>query len=60
MTYETALDMSLYLDKETDYVPWSAGLSGLAYIGARLSMTPYYGLFQVSVGLIAIVLRQCF
>ena len=47
VSYKTALDMSLYLHKEEDYVAWSAGASGLAYIGARLSLTPNYGLYQV-------------
>ncbi|XP_028402559.1 endoplasmic reticulum aminopeptidase 1-like [Dendronephthya gigantea] len=46
VSYETALDMVSYLDKEKDYVPWRAATSGLSYIGARLSMTPYYGLYQ--------------
>jgi hypothetical protein len=49
VSYKTALDMSLYLDKEKDYVPWKAATSALAYIGARLSMTPNYGLYQVNV-----------
>ena len=47
VTYKTALDMSLYLHKEKDYVAWSAGGAALAYIGARLSLTPNYGLYQV-------------
>ena len=48
--YKTALDMSLYLDKEEDYVPWKTATSALAYIGSRLSMTPNYGLYQVNIG----------
>jgi hypothetical protein len=48
VSYTTALDMSLYLNKEKDYVPWRAGTSALSYIGARLSMTPNYGLYQVN------------
>ena len=49
MPYKTALDMSLYLDKENDYVPWKAATSALAYIGGRLSMTSNYGLYQVNI-----------
>ena len=49
VNYTTALDMSLYLHREKDYVPWRAAMLSLSYIGARLSMTSYYGLYQVSV-----------
>ncbi|XP_046856975.1 aminopeptidase N-like [Xenia sp. Carnegie-2017] len=46
VNYTTALDMSLYLHREKDYVPWRAAMLSLSYIGARLSMTSYYGLYQ--------------
>ena len=48
LSYAIPLNMSRYLYKEFEYVPWRTALSGLTYIGSRLLMTPYYGLYQVS------------
>jgi hypothetical protein len=37
-----------YLNKEDDYVPWSAVLRELGYLDDMLSTTEIYGEFQVS------------
>lgn len=47
----TALDLTNYLDKEREYVPWSSAFSHLGFIGSMLSMRPSYGFYQVSMGL---------
>ncbi len=36
LNYETALDMTTYLDKEDDYLPWSAATTALAYVRLML------------------------
>jgi hypothetical protein len=41
-----ALDTLNYLNKEDDYVPWSAVLRELGYLDDMLSTTEIYGEFQ--------------
>ena len=43
-----ALDTLNYLNKEDDYLPWSAVLRELGYLDDMLSTTEIYGEFQVS------------
>jgi len=48
---ETGIDVALqtveYLDKETDFVPWSAAKRELKYLDLMLSKSEVYGDFQV-------------
>ena len=46
LDYETALSLTSYLSKETEYIPWSAALSGLSYVNKMLKRTPAYGDFK--------------
>ena len=43
-----ALNLSQYISREREYVPCTTGLAKLSSIGARLSLTPVYGLYQVN------------
>lgn len=45
--YETALGITKYLTKETNFVPWRSARSGFGYINAMLSRTPAYGEYKV-------------
>ena len=47
LEYELALDITSYLHKETEYVPWSAALSGLQYLDDMLTRTAAYGNYKV-------------
>jgi aminopeptidase N len=42
LPYESALDLSLYLKYEKEYVPWNAVLSELNYIDSMLYSQPQY------------------
>ncbi|XP_033121289.1 aminopeptidase N-like isoform X2 [Anneissia japonica] len=42
----TALDLTRYLDKELEYVPWSVAMNTLGYIEKMLKISPAYGSFQ--------------
>ncbi len=42
-----ALDITLYLSNETDYVPWQAAINALGYLEDMLSKTGAFGSFQV-------------
>ncbi|EFX67144.1 hypothetical protein DAPPUDRAFT_203795 [Daphnia pulex] len=42
LPYKSALDLSLYLKYETEYVPWNAVLSELSYIDSMLYSQPQY------------------
>jgi hypothetical protein len=43
-----ALEIFKYLKSENHYVPWTAALNGLLYIGDMLSFSPVFGQFKVS------------
>ncbi|CAM1325904.1 Uncharacterised protein PB.8118, partial [Pycnogonum litorale] len=43
LDYGLALNITLYLDKETEFVPWDAAMTNLHYIDQMLSLTPAYG-----------------
>ncbi|EFX67117.1 hypothetical protein DAPPUDRAFT_115736 [Daphnia pulex] len=46
LDYETALNLTRYLEQETDYVPWDAALSSMGYISSMMSRTSGYGLLK--------------
>lgn len=48
LDYATALDLTHYLEKEAEFIPWDAALNNLAFLRTMLSQTPSYGLFRVS------------
>ncbi len=47
MSQKVALDLTLYLDKEVEYVPWKAALDNLAYIEGRIIYKEVYTSFKV-------------
>ena len=47
LKYELALDVTSYLNKETEYIPWSAALTGLRYLEEMLKRSAAYGNFKV-------------
>ena len=47
LDYETAFNLTRYLDRETEYVPWEAALASFTYISSMMSRTSSYGLLKV-------------
>lgn len=47
LEYDIALEVTSYLNKENEYVPWNAALTGLEYIGEMLEDNASYGNFKV-------------
>jgi aminopeptidase N len=47
LTYATALDLTLYLQHDKDYIPWAAALNALSFVERRLINTDGYNDFQV-------------
>ena len=47
LKYELALDITAYLHQETEYIPWSAALTGLDYLDEMLKRSAAYGNFKV-------------
>ena len=47
LKYELALEVTSYLNSETEYIPWAAALTGLRYIEEMLKRTSGYGDFKV-------------
>lgn len=52
LDYTTALDITSYLQRETDYLPWKAALSALNYLDNMLIKTQGYDVFRVKRDLI--------
>ena len=48
LDYTIALDVTKYLNHETDYVPWKAAVNNLQYIDSMLIRTPDYDKMKVS------------
>ena len=46
LSYDIALGVTSYLNKEEEYIPWSAALGGMRYIRDMLKRTPAYGSFK--------------
>ena len=46
LNYSTALSLTNYLQKETDFVPWHAALTSLSYLDTMLGRTGAYGDFK--------------
>merc|ERR1719219_1280145 len=46
LSYEIALGVTSYLNKEVEYIPWAAALSGMGYISQMLKRTPAYGSYK--------------
>lgn len=51
LDYTTALDITKYLNHETDYVPWKAAINNLLYIDSMLIRSPDYDKMKVNSGL---------
>jgi aminopeptidase N len=48
LDYTTALDVTKYLNHESDYVPWKTAINNLLYIDSMLILTPDYDKMKVS------------
>ena len=48
LDYNLALGVTSYLNKETEYIPWKAALSGFGYVRTMLRRTPAYGGYKVT------------
>ena len=46
LNYSVALNLTNYLQKETDFVPWYAALNSLSYLDSMLGRTGAYGDFR--------------
>ena len=46
LDYRVALDQTLYLVEETEYIPWSAAISGFGYISKMLRRTAGFGAYK--------------
>jgi aminopeptidase N len=47
LDYGTALDVISYLVQETEYLPWKAALSNMAYLDNMLVKVQGYDMFRV-------------
>ena len=48
LDYGTALDLTRYLENETDYLPWESTLVALAHVDLMMRRTSRYGLLKVN------------
>jgi aminopeptidase N len=47
LNYTIALDLTRYLTKETDFIPWTSYFRALSFLNSRFAGTENYGLFKV-------------
>ena len=47
LSYNVALGVTSYLEREKAYIAWSAALDGFSYIDKMLKRTAAYGDFEV-------------
>jgi len=47
LPYSVALDLTMYLEHDKDYIPWAAGLNALSFLDRRFTNTEGYDNFQV-------------
>lgn len=48
LSYSTALEVTTYLSKEKDFVPWASAFENLAFLTDMLKDTAAYGALRVS------------
>lgn len=48
LNYSTALDVTSYLVRETEYLPWKAALTAMSYLNSMLIKFQGYDKFRVS------------
>lgn len=48
LDYETALDLTKYLEHENEYLPWESALTAIMYIDSMMRRASSYGLFKVN------------
>lgn len=48
LPYETALQLSAYLSRETELIPLQRGFIALNFLNSMLSRTPNYGTYKVT------------
>jgi aminopeptidase N len=49
LLYSVALDVTMYLEHDNDYIPWAAALNALSFLDRRFTNTDDYDIFQVQV-----------
>jgi hypothetical protein len=54
LKYSTALDLTTYLDQETDFIPWLSYFRGLTFLNSRLAGTEDYDNFKVTKSILCI------
>jgi aminopeptidase N len=48
LLYSVALDLTMYIEHDTDYVPWVAALNALSFLDRRLTNNEGYDNFKVT------------
>lgn len=48
LVYEVPLNLTKYLEREEEFLPWEATLTALSYLDSMMKRTPGYGLLKVN------------
>jgi len=51
LKYSTALDLTKYLENETDFIPWVSYFTALTFLNSRLTGTQDYDNFKVTLSI---------
>ena len=47
LSIEVPLNLTMYLNNERDYLPWTSALDWIYKMSNLLSLTPVYGIYEV-------------
>ena len=48
LDYDIVLNLTQYLERESEYLPWGSTLTSMGYISRMMSRSSGYGLFKVN------------
>jgi len=51
LNYSIALDITTYLERETEYIPWTSYFRALTFLNIRLNGTEVYDSFKVTLSI---------
>lgn len=59
LDYAIALNVTQYLSKEADYIPWEAGTAGFSFLDMMLRRSALFGKYKVRTARVELLTSEC-